>query len=151
MKKKFFVSTVLVSAISFMSVSPVFAATAVDSDVIKENISADNENWTQGMIEEQWTATHSSPLFSAFYLSSGKHVRHPAEGGKWTYGFWNAKVHSEYKVNKKHGSTVVYIDIKRKKHKQRSIDTATGKTSIAEVWAINLPKTVDRYYYRVVK
>lgn len=46
MKKKFFVSTVLVSAISFMSVSPVFAATAVDSDVIKENISADNENWT---------------------------------------------------------------------------------------------------------
>ena len=151
MKKKFFVSTVLVSAISFMSVSPVFAATAVDSDVIKENISADNENWTQGMIEEQWTATHSSPLFPAFYLSSGKHVRHPAEGGKWTYRFWNAKVHSEYKVNKKHGSTVVYIDIKGKKHKQRSIDTAAGKTSIAEVWAINLPKTVDRYYYRVVK
>lgn len=151
MKKKFFVSTVLVSAISFMSVSPVFAATAVDSDVIKENISADNENWTQGMIEEQWTATHSSPLFPAFYLSSGKHVRHPAEGGKWTYGFWNAKVHSEYKVNKKHGSTVVYIDIKGRKHKQRSIDTAAGKTSIAEVWAINLPKTVDRYYYRVVK
>lgn len=151
MKKKFFVSTVLVSAISFMSVSPVFATTAVDSDVIKENISADNENWTKGMIEEQWTATHSSPLFPAFYLSSGKHVRHPAEGGKWTYGFWNAKVHSEYKVNKKHGSTVVYIDIKGKKHKQRSIDTAAGKTSIAEVWAINLPKTVDRYYYRVVK
>ena len=151
MKKKFFVSTMLVSAISFMSVSPVFAATAVDSDVFKENISADNENWTQGMIEEQWTATHSSPLFPAFYLSSGKHVRHPAEGGKWTYGFWNAKVHSEYKVNKKHGSTVVYIDIKGKKHKQRSIDTAAGKTSIAEVWAINLPKTVDRYYYRVVK
>ena len=109
------------------------------------------ENWTQGMIEEQWTATHSSPLFPAFYLSSGKHVCHPAEGGKWTYGFWNAKVHSEYKVNKKHGSTVVYIDIKGKKHKQRSIDTAAGKTSIAEVWAINLPKTVDLYYYRVVK
>ncbi|WP_196768147.1 lactococcin 972 family bacteriocin [Lactobacillus delbrueckii] len=104
----------MVSAISFMSVSPVFAATAVDSDVIKENISVDNENWTQGMVEEQWTETHSSPLFPALYLSIGKHVRYPAEGGKWTYGFWNAKVHSEYKVNKKHGSTVVYIDRKGK-------------------------------------
>ena len=81
MKKKLLVSTVLVSVISFMSVSPAFAATAVDSDVIKENISVDNENWTQGMVEEQWTATHSSPLFPSLYLSIGKHVRYPAEGG----------------------------------------------------------------------
>ena len=60
------------------------------------------------------------------WLAPGPITRYPAEGGVWEYGFWNAKVRSYYK----------------------SINTASGQTSKAELWAIQ-HNGDDRYYYRV--
>ena len=79
-------------------------------------------------------------------LAYGPLYQYPAEGGTWEYGFWNAKVRSYYKVNKAHGSTVK-LDGKT----SRSVDTASGKKSIAELWAIQTPGAKDSYYYRISK
>lgn len=35
----------------------------------------------------------------------------PVEGGTWTYGFWDVKVHSNYYLGSKcHGSTVKFYN-----------------------------------------
>lgn len=78
------------------------------------------------------------------WLAYGPITQYPAEGGTWQYGFWNAKVRSYYTVNLKHGSTVVLNG-----DTVRSADTAAGKTSIAEKWALQWPSHNDRYYYRI--
>ena len=152
MNKKTIISVASAGLVALGLATPVLAANnSQDSDISKETIQVDNEAWVQGMVEEHYQASNPLSPFKQLYVAPGKHVRYPKEGGKWTYGFWDAKVHSNYKVNKPHGSTVVYIDVFGKKHVQRSIDTAAGRTSIAEVWAVNLPKATARYYYRVVK
>ena len=65
-------------------------------------------------------------------------------GGTWEYGFWNAKVRSYYTVDRCHGSTVELNG-----NQSRSIDTRAGERSIAELWAVQHPRHVDQYYYRV--
>ena len=77
-------------------------------------------------------------------LAGGSHTRYPAEGGVWEYGFWNACCRSYYTMDKSHGSTV-----KVGNDTVRSIDTAGGKKSIAEKFALNFFSGEDRYYYRV--
>lgn len=80
------------------------------------------------------------------WLAYGPLYQYPAEGGTWEYGFWNVKVRSYYTVNKNHGSTVTLGE-----KESRSIDTASGRTSIAELWAVQTPGGDDHYYYRICK
>jgi hypothetical protein len=77
------------------------------------------------------------------WLHDGQETAYPSSGGTWQYGFWNAKVRSYYTVSKCHGSSV-----KLNSDLVRSIDTASGKKSIAEKSALNLPGNDDAYYYR---
>lgn len=100
-------------------------AQAVDNRVPAERVGVDSVS------QPQWVAP-------------GKHIQYPYEGGTWEYGFWNAKYRSYYTVNKCHGTTV-----KSGKRKLRSVDTASGKKSIAELWAVNNPGANPQYYYRV--
>ena len=100
-----------------------------DYDIIKKVIETDAGTMVEGSVEPYW-------------LAPGPMVRYPAEGGKWEYGFWNAKVRSYYTVNRCHGSTV-----RLNGKESRSIDTASGKQSIAELWAIQSDSN-DKYYYR---
>jgi hypothetical protein len=89
------------------------------------------------------TMTTSGP--ASAWLSIGKTTVHPAEGGTWSYGFWDAKVRSYYYHSRvTHGSTVVYNG-----ERAQSVCTAVGYTSSATKWALNLPGTSDDYYYRV--
>jgi hypothetical protein len=79
------------------------------------------------------------------WLNNGPDVQYPSAGGKWTYGFWDAKVRSYYyHPSRCHGSTVVYNG-----EQVRSIDTAGGRTSTgAEKWAYQAWYNDDAYYYR---
>jgi hypothetical protein len=78
------------------------------------------------------------------YLHPGSTTQYPSSGGTWTYGFWNAQVRSYYYNSSRcHGSTVDYNS-----SRSRSADTAAGYTSVASLYAINLPGNNDRYYYR---
>lgn len=79
-----------------------------------------------------------------YWLAYGPITQYPAEGGTWQYGFWDAKVRSYYTVNRCHSSTVVLNG-----NTVRSVDTAAGKKSIAEKWALQWPSHDDHYYYRV--
>lgn len=94
--------------------------------------------------------TLSNDLASAIDIGSSKALaygpitQYPVEGGTWEYGFWNAKVRSYYTVDCTHGSTVKLGD-----KTSRSIDTASGKPSRAELWAVQTPGGDDHYYYRV--
>lgn len=81
---------------------------------------------------------------SAAWLAQGPITQYPSDGGTWTYGFWDVKVRSYYTVNKTHGSSV-----KLNGTNHRSIDTASGKKSIAEAYAVNIPSNDDHYYYRI--
>ena len=78
------------------------------------------------------------------WLHHGPTVQYPSTGGKWTYGFWNARVRSYYTVNRCHGSTV-YLN----GGTVRSPNTAPGYTSVATKYAIDGRNTDDRYYYRI--
>lgn len=88
--------------------------------------------------------TLPNDIESSKYLSQGsKLTRYPAEGGKWEYGFWNAKVRSYYTFGGTHGSTVTLGS-----RTSRSIDTASGRPSVAELWANQFSSGEDHYYYR---
>lgn len=78
------------------------------------------------------------------WVMPGSNTQYPSEGGVWEYGFWDVKYRSYYTVNRCHGSTVISGD-----RTSRSIDTASGETSIAELWAVNNPWADPHYYYRV--
>lgn len=85
-----------------------------------------------------------APSPAGAWLHLGQSVVYPNEGGKWTYGFWDAKVRSYYYQGYVcHGSSVVCNS-----SLVRSVDTAPGYTSIAEQWAINYPDAYDAYYHR---
>lgn len=83
-------------------------------------------------------------VFEPLWLANGRHTQYPNEGGTWEYGFWNAKVRSYYTVNRCHGSTVRMDD-----RESRSVNTASGQQSIAELWGVNYPGATDSYFYRV--
>ena len=78
------------------------------------------------------------------WLAPGPIYQYPSAGGTWCYGFWVLKVRSYYTVDRCHGSTV-----KLNGKISRSADTAPGKTSLAELWAVQTPGGNDEYYYRV--
>lgn len=83
------------------------------------------------------------------WLAAGDHVVYPNEGGQWDYGFWNAYARSYYwQGSRCHGSTVQFNG-GGGWGTVRSIDTAAGHQSIAEIPAYNSPWSDDRYYYRV--
>lgn len=103
-----------------------------NEDINKSVISSSYGYMTEGEVKPAW-------------LGYGPITRYPAEGGTWKYGFWDVKVRSYYTVNRCHGSTV-----KLNNKTSRSIDTASGKTSKAELWAVQHNGN-DRYYYRVCK
>ncbi|HER0994636.1 TPA: lactococcin 972 family bacteriocin [Streptococcus pyogenes] len=124
-----------VALMLFANSGSVFASEidlAKNEDINKSVISSSYGYMTEGEVKPAW-------------LGYGPIIRYPAEGGTWKYGFWDAKVRSYYTVNRCHGSTV-----KLNNKTSRSIDTASGKTSKAELWALQHNGN-DRYYYRVCK
>ena len=143
-KKSLFTKFAAVSmAVSMMLATPVMAATndAGDKDaqngIVKTTYEDEKGTWTEGMI-----GGHPEGV-ETYWLAYGPLYQYPSEGGTWEYGFWNAKVRSYYTVNKCHGSTVKLND-----KQSRSIDTASGKKSIAELWAVQSDSN-DQYFYRV--
>lgn len=83
------------------------------------------------------------PGTAAAFLHPGISTQYPSDGGKWEYGFSNAKVRSYYTANGCHGSTVIYNGAT-----VRSANTASGYRSMADKYAINTPGADDAYYYR---
>lgn len=145
-KKFLFTTLAAVSmAASMMLATPVMAATndAGDKDaqngIVKTTYEDKNGTWTEGMIGG------NSEGVETCWLANGPKRQYPSEGGTWEYGFWSAKVRSYYTVKRCHGSTVK-LDSKI----SRSVNTASGKKSIAELWAIQ-SNSKDRYFYRVCR
>lgn len=136
--KKFKVSlaVILFTSSSLIGVAPLSAAQVTKEEIPRITVHETGD----GTVVEGMVKGNPNERLLAF----GEHTQYPSQGGKWTYGFWNAKVRSYYTVNKHHGSTVVYNG-----KTARSIKTAPGKKSIAEKYAINLPGNDDRYYYRI--
>ena len=143
-KKSLFTKLAAVSMVaSMMLATPVMAATNDTGDkdaqngIAKTTYEDENGTWTEGMIggNPEWVET--------CWLAYGPLYQYPSEGGTWQYGFWNAKVRSYYTVNRCHGSTV-----KLNGKTSRSVNTASGKKSIAELWAIQSDSN-DQYFYRV--
>ncbi len=128
--------------VSTVVCTPVMAATNSDPEtkkgIVKSVETTDNGTEIEGMISGS-----GADDIKSLWLVYGPLYQYPVEGGKWEYGFWNAKVRSYYTVNRCHGSTV-----KLNKRESRSVDTAPGKKSIAELWAIQSDSN-DRYYYHV--
>lgn len=81
--------------------------------------------------------------------SVGLKTQHPREGGTWTSGFQNFHLRSYYTVNRCHGSSVQKLMSGRVINSSRSINTAAGRRSVAEVWTVNAAALDGRYYYRV--
>lgn len=145
-KKFLFTTLAAVSmASSMMLATPVMAATNdaggkdAQNGIVKTTYEDKNGTWTEGMIGG------NSEGVETCWLASGPKRQYPSEGGTWEYGFWNAKVRSYYTVKRCHGSTVK-LDSKI----SRSVNTASGKKSIAELWAIQ-SNSKDRYFYRVCR
>ncbi|KAA8815930.1 hypothetical protein EMB92_08265 [Bifidobacterium callitrichos] len=121
-------AVVLLTCVS-MTFIPVASASAAELDVIVPT----SEN---GEYEIQ-------PLW---LNPEGKHTQYPAQGGVWEWGFWNVKIRSYYTHSTRvHGSSVSLNG-----STVRSIDTARGKRSIAEKYAVNYWGNNDAYYYRVL-
>lgn len=78
------------------------------------------------------------------WVNPGAHIQHPAEGGVWKYGFWDLYFRSYYTVTRCHGSTVAEGG-----RVSRSVNTASGYQSIAQLWGLNSPHANPAYYYRV--
>lgn len=145
-KKFLFTTLAAVSmATSMMLATPVMAATndAGDKDaqngIVKTTYEDKNGTWAEGMIGGNPEGVETC------WLANGPKRQYPSEGGTWEYGFWHAKVRSYYTVKRCHGSTVK-LDSKT----SRSVNTASGKKSIAELWAIQ-SNSKDRYFYRVCR
>jgi len=137
MLRSIFAKVTLTGILLLTASLPASAATNSSTFIEDGILKTETETGIEGMV-----TSVSSP---SRLLALGKHVRYPAEGGTWEYGFWDVYVRSYYTVNKKHGSSVELNG-----NLVRSIDTASGKTSIAEKWALNLPGNNDKYYYRIV-
>lgn len=139
-KKSLLSKVVSVSFAASLFATPVMAATNryTDNGIQKTVIKTDAGTVIEGMADGHTPVSR--------WLALGSHIQYPSEGGTWEYGFWDIKVRSYYTVNRSHGSTVKMGD-----RTSRSIDTASGRTSMAELWGGNYPGANDRYYYRVCK
>lgn len=131
-KLKKFVAVSCMTLMLLANTGSVFASDVNSENLNKYKVESLHGMMTEGEIQPAW-------------LGYGPITRYPAEGGTWEYGFWNAKVRSYYTVKRCHGSTVKLND-----KTSRSIDTASGYTSKAELWAIQHNGN-DRYYYRVCR
>jgi len=80
--------------------------------------------------------------------SVGLKTQYPSSGGTWQYGFHEAALRSYYTVNKCHGSTVQKTEDGRIVNSSRSVNTASGRKSIAEVSTINYASLGGNYFYR---
>lgn len=146
LNKKILLTKVVAAGVAFSILfgAPVMAASndANDRDaqngIVKTVYETEHGTVIEGMI-----GGSSEEGIEPYWLAYGPLYQYPAEGGTWEYGFWNAKVRSYYTVNKCHGSTVKLDD-----KQSRSVDTASGKKSIAELWTIQ-SNSSDRYYYRI--
>lgn len=138
-QKSLFTKLAAVSMVaSMMLATPVMAATKdAQNGIVKTTYEDENGTWTEGMIGGNPEGVETC------WLAYGPLYQYPSEGGTWQYGFWNAKVRSYYTVNRCHGSTV-----KLNGKTSRSVNTASGKKSIAELWAIQSDSN-DQYFYRV--
>lgn len=91
----------------------------------------------------------AGPVLAAqAWESVGLKTQYPSSGGVWQYGFENLMLRSYYTVNKCHGSTVQKLENGSVVKTSRSVDTAAGKRSIAEIGTINYASMDGRYYYR---
>ena len=131
-KLKKFVAVSCMALMLLANTGSVFSSDVNSENLNKYKVESLHGMMTEGEIQPAW-------------LGYGPITRYPAEGGTWEYGFWNAKVRSYYTVKRCHGSTVKLND-----KTSRSIDTASGYTSKAELWAIQHNGN-DRYYYRVCR
>lgn len=82
------------------------------------------------------------------WVVPGMNTEYPNAGGTWEYGFQNLYLRSYYTVDMCHGSTVFRIIDGDVVNSSRSVDTAAGYTSIAEVYTVNSPGLSAEYYYR---
>ena len=121
------------SAALIMSIAMSFGMTSVPA------LATSSSNGSESNIVVEHVVDSSSR-----FMQNGENTQYPAEGGVWKYGYWETKARSYYTVNLIHGSTV-----KVGEKQSRSVDTARGRKSIAEVWTLNLPTTNAHYYYRV--
>ncbi len=138
MKRK---SLVALGCVGMMLAStPVLAASPENTDsengIVKTVYETDSGTFVEGMIG------HIDGI-DTYWLANGPLYQYPTEGGTWEYGYWSGKVRSYYTVDKCHGSTVRY-----NKKESRSINTASGRKSIAELYASQSKDAVDEYYYR---
>lgn len=85
---------------------------------------------------------------AAAWVSPGSNVAYPVEGGRWTYGFWDAALRSEYIVDQCHGTTVHRLIDGEVVDTDRSIDTQAGEVAGARIWTYNSPGLGARYFYR---
>lgn len=115
-------------ACTSMSLIPTIPASAAEADPIAPT----SESGEYG-IEPMWL----NP--------DGKHTQHPAEGGTWEWGFWDAKIRSYYTHNSRAHRSSVSLN----GDTVRSINTAAKKKSIAEKYAVNYWGNNDAYYYSV--
>lgn len=91
----------------------------------------------------------AGPVLAAqAWESVGLKTQYPSSGGTWQYGFENVKLRSYYTVNKCHGSTVQKLENGSVVNTSRSVDTASGRKSIAEISTVNYASMDGRYYYR---
>lgn len=126
-------SSLVVAVLTFVAMAPASALSAENHDSIAPVPVA-------AAVGEDF-GREKAPLWT----TPGMKSQHPDEGGIWEYGFQNAKVRSYYTVNKCHGSTVR----DGAGRESRSVNTASGHKSIAEIWAINSPNLNPSYYYRI--
>lgn len=92
------------------------------------------------------TGALSAPAHA--WVGVGLKTQYPSSGGTWQYGFSDAKLRSYYNVGRCHGSTVVKFIDGRETNRSRSIDTAGGRTSIAEIGTLNSSGLEAQYFYR---
>lgn len=80
-------------------------------------------------------------------LTTPKQVRHPAEGGVWTYGnYGDFFIHSDYDHPTANHASSCALD----GQKNSSICTAPGHPSLAKYpCPIDHPWTVDEYWYKL--
>ncbi|MBT1618126.1 MULTISPECIES: lactococcin 972 family bacteriocin [Curtobacterium] len=88
-------------------------------------------------------------MTSQAWESVGWKTQYPSSGGTWKYGFVDVALRSNYTVSKCHGSTVEKTVDGKVTNSSRSVDTASGKTSVAAVTTTNGAALGGNYYYRV--
>lgn len=87
----------------------------------------------------------ANPGSAGAWLAQGPLYQSPPQGGTWQYGFWNARVWSNYH----HPSVCHASTVELNGRQQSSLDTPAGRYSQASIGTLQHHGT-DRYYYRTV-